>query len=80
MGLSVPQDMAVIGCDNSFFAPYLSPPLTSIDLNPEEHARSAITELLTAVETPVAPFILMRDAALVIWESCGVKLGRRVMK
>ncbi len=80
MGVSVPQDMAVIGCDNSFIAPYTSPPLTSIDLHPEEHARSAINELLTAVETPVAPYSLMRDASLVIRESCGVKLGRRFLK
>jgi DNA-binding LacI/PurR family transcriptional regulator len=77
MGLSLPRDMAVIGCDNSFFAPYTNPPLTSIDLHPEEHARSAISELLAAVENPVAPFTLMRDATLVIRESCGVKLGRR---
>ncbi len=80
MGLSVPKDMAVIGCDNTYFSPYLTPPLTTIDLHPEEHARSAITELLAAVDKPIAPFCLMRDATLVIRESCGVKLGRREMK
>lgn len=80
MGVSVPEDMAIIGCDNSFFSPYLNPPLTTIDLHPEEHARGAIGELLAAIAHPVAPFCLMRDATLVIRESCGVKLGRRQMK
>ncbi len=80
MGISVPQDMAIIGCDNSFFSPYTNPPLTTIDLHPDEHARSAITELLSVGDAPVRPFTLVRDATLVIRESCGVKLGRRTFE
>ncbi len=30
-GISVPEQLSVVGCDNLFCAPYLYPPLTSID-------------------------------------------------
>ena len=32
MGLRVPEDMSLIGCDNQFFCPYTDPPLTSVEL------------------------------------------------
>lgn len=75
MGVRVPEDMAVIGCDNQFFCPYTAPPLTTIDMQTEEHARSAIRELLAASENRSAAIV--RDAVLVIRESCGAGLGWR---
>lgn len=75
MGYRVPEDVAVIGCDNQFFCPYTAPPLTSIDMQTEEHARSAVRELLATSENRSA--IIVRDATLVIRESCGAKLGWR---
>ena len=75
MGYSLPEDMALIGCDNQFFCPYLWPSLTSIDMQPEEHARSAVRELLSASENHSAAII--RDATLIVRESCGVSLGWR---
>ena len=78
LGLSLPGDMAIVGCDNQFFCPYTDPPLTSVDLHPEELAQSAVRELLTAREADNAPaFALLRDATLVIRESCGAHLGYR---
>ena len=79
MGLRLPDDMAVIGCDNSFFCPYTDPPLTSMDLHAEERARSAIRELIVARDTDPRPFNIVRDATLVVRESCGAKLGYRKM-
>ncbi|MDD3334797.1 MAG: LacI family DNA-binding transcriptional regulator [Eubacteriales bacterium] len=79
IGLKLPEDMAIIGCDNQFFCTYTDPPLTSMDLHPEEHARSAIRELLSAKDHNTPPFNLMRDATLVVRESCGAKLGYRKM-
>ena len=79
MGLRLPDDMAVIGCDNSFFCPYTDPPLTSMDLHADEHARSAIRELIVARDTDPRPFNIVRDATLVVRESCGAKLGYRKM-
>ena len=78
MGLTLPRDMAVIGCDNQFFCPYTDPPLTSVDLHPEEMAQSAVRELLHARESSVSrSFALVRDATLVVRESCGSGLGYR---
>lgn len=75
MGYRLPEDMAIIGCDNQFFCDYTWPSLTSIDMQAEEHARSAIRELLSASENHSATIV--RDATLVIRESCGSSLGWR---
>ena len=78
MGLSLPRDMAIIGCDNQFFCAYTDPPLTTVDLHPEEMAQSAVRELLLARESGVfRSFAIVREATLVIRESCGAGLGYR---
>lgn len=77
LGLSLPEDMAIIGCDNQFFCPYIDPPLTSIDLHTDEMAKSAIRELLSARENRTPTLSLMTEASLVIRESCGTNLGYR---
>ena len=77
MGLRLPEDMAIIGCDNTFYSQYTMPPLTTIDLFSEERARTAIVELATHADTRKAPVTLVRAPALIIRESCGVKLGVR---
>jgi DNA-binding LacI/PurR family transcriptional regulator len=33
LGLRVPEDIALVGCDDQFFAPYTDPPLTTLDLH-----------------------------------------------
>jgi len=77
MGLSLPHDMAIIGCDNQFFCPYTDPPLSSVDLHPDELAQSAIRELLVARSGETSAFALMREATLIVRESCGARLGLR---
>lgn len=79
MGLRVPEDMAIIGCDNQFFSQYTDPPLTTIDLQALDHARSAIRVLLSERASPTAPFTQLREATLIVRESCGVRLGPRAM-
>lgn len=77
MGLHVPEDMAVIGCDNQFFCPYTDPPLTSVELYPEDMAQSAVRELLFSKDNARQSFAMMREASLIVRESCGAKLGYR---
>ena len=77
MGLKLPDDMAIIGCDNQFFCAYTDPSLTSVDLHPEEMARSAVRELLLARESSSRSFAMVREATLVVRESCGAQLGFR---
>ncbi|MBE0600305.1 MAG: LacI family DNA-binding transcriptional regulator [Firmicutes bacterium] len=77
MNLKVPEDMALIGCDNAAFSSCTIPPLTTIDLFSEERASTAIAELITHTDTHNAPITHVRAPALIIRESCGVKLGPR---
>lgn len=81
MGIRLPEEMAIIGCDDQFFCPYTDPALTSVDLHPEEMASSAVRELLFAHENNGEAgdhaFSMMHEATLVVRESCGAKLGYR---
>ncbi len=79
MGLRVPEDMALIGCDNQFFTPYTDPPLTTVDLHPADHGRSAIQELIGAQGGEPIVFSQIREASLVVRESCGARLGPRAL-
>lgn len=80
MGLRLPEDMAIIGCDNQFFCPYTDPPLTSVELHPDEMAQCAVRELLFAVQNSGCSnpsFNIEREATLIVRESCGARLGYR---
>ena len=46
-GLRIPEDVSVVGCDNLFCAPYLSPPLTSINTHQQSLGRDAVELLLS---------------------------------
>ena len=75
MGIRVPEDMAVVGCDNQFLSAYTNPPLTTVDLHISEHGRHAMTHLLQWEKGQSFHHLLPTD--LIVRESCGVKLGRR---
>lgn len=46
-GLSLPDDMSILGCDNLFCAPYLVPPLTSVDMHQQRLGMRAVRLLLS---------------------------------
>lgn len=72
--LRVPEDVALIGCDNQFFTPYLTPPLTTVDLHPMEHGKCAVSELIAAISGgKVYSFSQIRECSLIIRESCGME-------
>ena len=77
-GLDVPGDVALVGCDNAYFAPYLTPSLTTVDLHPVEHGRSAVAELIMSINAghPIS-FNQSFESSLIIRESCGAALGVR---
>ena len=77
MGLRVPRDMALIGCDNQFFTPFLDPPLTTVDLHPFDHGVSAVEELIGALRGGTAIYSQIRECSLIVRESCGALLGPR---
>ena len=73
LNLRVPEDVALIGCDNQFFTPYLNPPLTTVDLHPTDHGKNAVSELINAISGgTVYSFSQVRECSLIIRESCGM--------
>ena len=46
-GLKLPEDMSVIGCDDLFCAPYLTPALTSINSHQQRTGARAVELLLS---------------------------------
>ena len=77
-GLNVPRDIALVGCDNAFFAPYLTPSLTTVDLHPSEHGRAAVAELIMSINAghPIS-FNQSFESSLIVRESCGGSMGVR---
>ena len=45
-GIRIPEDVSVVGFDNTYLSEFLSPPLTSIDIPREELSRLAVSALL----------------------------------
>ncbi len=76
MGLRVPDDVALIGCDNQFFTPYLNPSLTTVDLHPFDHGVTAVEELIASLDGG-GSFSQIRECSLIVRESCGALLGVR---
>ena len=79
MGLRVPEDVALIGCDNQFFTPYLTPALTTVDLHPFDHGSTAIEELIATLKNGGSEYSQVRECSLIVRESCGAMLGARTL-
>ena len=79
MGLRVPEDVALIGCDNQFFTPYLTPALTTVDLHPFDHGATAIEELISTLKNGGGEYSQVRECSLIVRESCGAMLGVRAL-
>lgn len=77
MGLRVPEDVALIGCDNQFFTPYLNPSLTTVDLHPFDHGVTAVEELIDSLRGGGGSYSQIRECSLIVRESCGAMLGAR---
>ena len=77
MGLRVPEDAALIGCDNQFFTPFLNPPLTTVDLHPFDHGVTAVEELIGFIRGGGGSYSQIRECSLIVRESCGAALGYR---
>ena len=54
LGVSIPEDVSVVGIENTPFAAYMSPALTSVDLHADVLGAHAMTELLTAIRGQAA--------------------------
>jgi LacI family transcriptional regulator len=71
-GLSVPDDLAIVGFDDLPFAAYLSPPLTTIRQDMVGIGLAAGRALVEQIENPdVTPPVLTLPVELVVRASCG---------
>lgn len=71
-GLRVPQDVAVVGCDDMPFAEYLMPPLSSLRVPFAETGEQAVELLLHSIAGETPPEAPVRlPVELIVRESCG---------
>ncbi|MDR3050686.1 MAG: LacI family transcriptional regulator [Oscillospiraceae bacterium] len=69
-GLSVPQDVSIISCDQFYNSEYLIPRLTGIDQHNELLGKLVIQALLGAVHGTSEPALIKCMPELVVRESC----------
>lgn len=52
VGKEVPDDISIVSFNNSIFARFSEPPLTSIDVSPNQLGMEAVVQLIKHIETP----------------------------
>jgi DNA-binding LacI/PurR family transcriptional regulator len=78
MGLSVPEDVAVVGMDDIQLAHYVHPGLTTVRQSMYTVGEAAVEHLMAKVEgRPVYTPVIQVGMRLVIRESCGARLAER---
>lgn len=55
-GISIPREVAIVSINNSDIAKYVSPPLTSYNINQEEMVLRAISMLTDLIMRPSRPY------------------------
>lgn len=70
MGLSVPEDVSIIGCDDIFTSGLLNPALTTITVNKADIGRNGARLLIEQIETGKAQNVF-ETAGLIIRDSVG---------
>lgn len=73
-GLRIPQDIALVGFDNSPLATYLNPPLTTINAHIQQAGYTAAQQLVQLLQTGQVNPITLLPTELVIRRSCGCPL------
>ena len=54
-GLSVPQDISVVGMDNLFLGPLVTPTLTSVGMPLADMALTMVERVMTRLADPAVP-------------------------
>ena len=70
-GLRVPEDVAVVGFDDSRLSPFLNPPLTTVRAPTEAVGRTAAQLLFDQIKAQPAEFVILLPTEIVIRQSCG---------
>lgn len=70
-GLRIPEDVRVVGFDDSRMAPFLTPPLTTVRAPTEDVGRSAARQLFRMLEGKMAEPATLHPTEMIIRHSCG---------
>jgi DNA-binding LacI/PurR family transcriptional regulator len=70
-GINVPEDVSVVGFDDSNLAQHLVPQLTTVDAYVEDTGYAAALQLIQLIETGETNLITLLPTELVIRRSCG---------
>jgi DNA-binding LacI/PurR family transcriptional regulator len=70
-GLRVPQDVALVGFDDTYFSRYLNPPLTTVHAPIERVGQEATRQLLKLIRTGRTEPLVLLPTELVVRRSCG---------
>ena len=73
-GMRIPQEVSVVGFDNTYFARFLDPPLTTVNVSRSELSRLSIATLLG----PEANRLLHLPTSLVVRESTAAPKSRKL--
>ncbi|MEF2965006.1 LacI family DNA-binding transcriptional regulator [Paenibacillus sp. M1] len=72
-GLSVPDDVAIVGLDDIEMAAFASVPLTTVKIYSEQMGRSAVNLMAERLRGRDVPLRVVVPTKLVLRESCGAK-------
>lgn len=70
-GVAVPREVSVVGFDDVPFAPFLTPPLTTIRAPIEQVGREAVRQLVKSIRGGQADLLTLLPTEMVIRKSCG---------
>jgi len=72
-GYRIPDDVKVVGFDDSSLAPFLTPSLTTVRAPTEDVGRSAAQQLFSLLEGNYAQLVTIHPTQIIIRRSCGCK-------
>lgn len=70
-GKRVPEDVAVVGFDDTYLSQYLTPPLTTVRAPTEQVGREATKQLMQLIRGEQVDPLVLLPTELVIRQSCG---------
>ena len=77
-GLAVPEDVAVVGCDDIPLAAHAAPPLTTVHVPFYETGKTAVRLLLDTIAGKIGePRRVLLPVDLVVRASCGTRTAKR---
>ncbi len=74
-GVSVPEEVSVVGFDDQRMSPYLQPPLTTVRAPTAEVGKEAVRQLIRLIETGEADPLTLLPTEIVLRRSCGCDFG-----